>query len=67
MSDPSRQSLDMIRLALMEISESFAPFHEFIDGEVAHFERQGFTAREARAMTAAEFVATFGLNIHKDS
>jgi len=54
---------DAMRLALMTLSESAAPIREFVLGEVAYYERQGFTVEQARAMAAAEFTSIFGLRI----
>lgn len=56
--------LDPVRLTVMAIAESFAPLHDLVDGEVAHFLRQGFTIEQARAMTAAEFTNAFGQKIY---
>lgn len=54
-----------IRLAMMGIAENMIPLHELIEGEVAHFTRQGFTNEQARAMAAAEFVNAFGIQIYR--
>lgn len=54
---------DAMRLALMQMSESAAPIREFVLGEVAYYERQGFTREQARAMAAAEFISIFGIRI----
>jgi hypothetical protein len=59
MTDP----IQPVRLIAMSIAESFRPFHEMLDGEVAHFRRQGFTDEQAHALAAAEFVATLGAAI----
>lgn len=55
--------LDGVRLTVMALAENYVPLHEMLDGEVAHFVRQGFTLEQARAITAAEFVGTFGASI----
>lgn len=52
-----------MRLALMAIADMFEPMHELVLGEVAHFQRQGFTIEQAHAMAAAEFVNAFGQRI----
>lgn len=59
----SADSADAMRLIMMTVAEQYAPMHELIAGEVAYFQRQGFTDEQARAMAAAEFVATFGSRI----
>jgi len=43
-----------MRLVFMEIAEGMAPLREFIMGEVAYFERQGFTPCQAREIVATE-------------
>lgn len=54
---------DALRLAMMEVAETLAPIHEMLLGEVAYFERQGFTREQARAIAAAEYTSIFGLRI----
>ena len=54
---------DDMRLALMDISEAVSPIREFVLGEIAYYEGQGFTKEQARAMAAAEFTSIFGLRI----
>lgn len=52
-----------MRLGLMAVAEQLAPLHEFVAGEVAYYERQGFTPEQARAMVSAEFMTLFGAKI----
>lgn len=59
----SSEPADAMRLALMEIVGQLEPIHEFVMGEVAYFERQGFSAEQSRAMVAAEYTSIFGLRI----
>jgi hypothetical protein len=56
--------MDPVRLAMMQIAESLAPIHELVDGEVAHFLRQGFTIEQAHALAAVEVVNAFGMKIY---
>lgn len=55
-----------MRLALLEIAEGVKPMHEWLAGQVAYFLAQGYTPAEARAMSAAEFVAVFGQAIPRE-
>lgn len=52
---------------LLDITEQVKPLHEWLDGQRAHFLSQGYTADEARAMAAAEFVLIFGSVINRTS
>jgi hypothetical protein len=51
--------------ALVELNAQVAPFHEFLAGQRAYFNSQGYTDDEARAMAAAEFVTVFGSSISR--
>jgi len=63
MADAEKEQTDLTRLAVMEIVDGLAPLREMVTGELAHFERQGFTKEQARAIVAAEFVSVFGTRI----
>ncbi len=54
---------DAVRRGLLEITDGVRPLREFVLGEVAYYERQGFTMEQSRAMAAAEFTSIFGLRI----
>lgn len=54
---------DAMRLTLMQMAEDVRPIREFLMGEVAYYERQGFTKEQARALAAAEFTSIFGMRI----
>lgn len=41
--------------ALMSLRVMMEPMHEFLIGEVAYFEGQGFTSEQARMMACAEY------------
>jgi hypothetical protein len=59
-SATSADSATALRLIMLSVSESVAPLREWVRGEIAYYEGQGFTPREARAMTAATFMVVFG-------
>lgn len=59
--------LDGVRLAVMAMAENMIPLHEMIAGEVAYFQRQGFTTEQAHALAAAEFVGVFGAAIRREA
>jgi hypothetical protein len=59
--------LDSLRQVLLRHRDLLIPLHEFIDGEVAHFQRQGFTAAEARTLTVIEFAMAMAANISNTS
>ena len=46
--------------AMLAVSETIAPMHDWLAGERAFFAGQGYTADEARAMAAATYVTVFG-------
>jgi hypothetical protein len=56
-----------LRQTLLTLNEQVKPIHEWLDGQRAYFLGQGYTADEARAMSAAEFVAIFGSQIRGGS
>lgn len=41
--------------AMMQVRAMLEPMHEFLVGEVAYFEAQGFTPVQAHDMAAAEY------------
>lgn len=63
MSEPEAPSLVE---GMMQLTESIKPMHEWLAGQVAYFAGQGFTAQEALAMAAAEFVTVFGTAIPRE-
>lgn len=40
---------------MMQLREMLEPMHEFLLGEVAYFEAQGFSPEQAHDMAAAEY------------
>lgn len=54
MDEEAGQDKQAMRLAFMEVAENMEPVHEFVMGEVAYFERQGFSPEQAREIVATE-------------
>jgi hypothetical protein len=51
----SKEPIDAMSQALMSLRVMMEPMHEFLIGEVAYFESQGFTSEQARQMACAEY------------
>jgi hypothetical protein len=54
MGEETESGKQSMRLAFMEIADNMEPVHEFVMGEVAYFERQGFSPQQAREIVATE-------------
>lgn len=57
------QAATALSSMLLGTSAAIAPLRDWVRGEVAYYEGEGFTPREARAMTAATFVSVFGMGV----
>lgn len=60
--DPDRMQY-LMGLAMLQMRSLVAPMHDFLIGERNYFLGQGYTPDEARAMSAATYVALFGSSI----
>jgi hypothetical protein len=65
-SDSRAEGRAELAEAMMQLAEAVAPMREFAQGQVAYFLGQGYTPKEALAMSAAEFVTVFGAGITRD-